>query len=101
MGERRSREWGHPALEESDGTPYPPQVIEPKDIHAKCGLAYLHTSHCLPSGEVMISALGDPEGNGKGICCHIRGGSRSQAVGEAEQPSGGNWGGGRWVSSDI
>ncbi|KAK1329050.1 hypothetical protein QTO34_011221 [Cnephaeus nilssonii] len=41
-------------------------VIEPEDIHAKCGLGYLHTSHCLASGEVMISTLGDPKGNGKG-----------------------------------
>uniref|UniRef100_A0A8D1D2F7 Methanethiol oxidase n=1 Tax=Sus scrofa TaxID=9823 RepID=A0A8D1D2F7_PIG len=42
------------------------KVIEPQDIHAKCDLGYLHTSHCLASGEVMISALGDPKGNGKG-----------------------------------
>lgn len=48
----------------------PSQVIEPQDIHAKCGLGYLHTTHCLASGEVMISALGDPKGNGKGICWH-------------------------------
>lgn len=46
----------------------PLQVIEPEDIHAKCGLGYLHTSHCLASGEVMISTLGDPKGNGKGTC---------------------------------
>ena len=45
----------------------PLQVVEPKEIHAKCDLSYLHTSHCLASGEVMISALGDPKGNGKGI----------------------------------
>lgn len=44
------------------------QVIEAEDIHAKCGLGYIHTSHCLASGEVMISSLGDPKGNGKGIC---------------------------------
>ncbi|PNI22952.1 SELENBP1 isoform 12, partial [Pan troglodytes] len=42
------------------------QVIEPEDIHAKCELAFLHTSHCLASGEVMISSLGDVKGNGKG-----------------------------------
>uniref|UniRef100_A0A8C7ES25 Methanethiol oxidase n=1 Tax=Neovison vison TaxID=452646 RepID=A0A8C7ES25_NEOVI len=42
------------------------QVIEAEDIHAKCGLGYIHTSHCLASGEVMISSLGDPKGNGKG-----------------------------------
>uniref|UniRef100_A0A9L0IQP4 Methanethiol oxidase n=1 Tax=Equus asinus TaxID=9793 RepID=A0A9L0IQP4_EQUAS len=42
------------------------QVIEAKDIHEKCGLGTPHTSHCLPTGEVMISTLGDPKGNGKG-----------------------------------
>uniref|UniRef100_A0A2K5EU74 Methanethiol oxidase n=1 Tax=Aotus nancymaae TaxID=37293 RepID=A0A2K5EU74_AOTNA len=42
------------------------KVIEPKDIHAKCELAFLHTTHCLASGEVMISSLGDVKGNGKG-----------------------------------
>lgn len=35
--------------------------------HARpAGLAFLHTSHCLGSGEVMVSALGDKEGGGKG-----------------------------------
>lgn len=24
-----------------------------------------HTSHCLPTGEIMISIMGDREGNGK------------------------------------
>lgn len=48
------------------------QVIDPKNIHTKCNLGYLHTSHCLPSGEVMISSLGDPKGNGKGTCLHCR-----------------------------
>jgi selenium-binding protein 1 len=42
------------------------QVIEPKEVQAKCNLSYLHTSHCLASGEVMISTLGDPKGNSKG-----------------------------------
>ncbi|XP_060094139.1 methanethiol oxidase-like [Heteronotia binoei] len=41
-------------------------VIEPKEVFQKCDLAFLHTSHCLGSGEVMISAIGDPRGNGKG-----------------------------------
>lgn len=26
----------------------------------------LHTTHCLPNGDVMISTMGDAEGNGKG-----------------------------------
>ncbi|XP_066465082.1 methanethiol oxidase-like isoform X4 [Eleutherodactylus coqui] len=42
------------------------KVVEADDIKEKCGLAFLHTSHCLGSGDVMISAMGDPEGNGKG-----------------------------------
>ncbi|XP_054834459.1 methanethiol oxidase-like isoform X2 [Eublepharis macularius] len=42
------------------------QVIEPREVFQKCDLAYLHTSHCLGCGEVMINALGDPRGNGKG-----------------------------------
>jgi selenium-binding protein 1 len=32
----------------------------------KTGLAYLHSSHCLASGEVLVSAMGDPDGNAKG-----------------------------------
>lgn len=43
-----------------------PQVVEPEDVFWKCNLGYPHTSHCLGSGEVMISTLGDPSGSGKG-----------------------------------
>ncbi|XP_077176359.1 methanethiol oxidase-like [Paroedura picta] len=42
------------------------KVIEAREVFQKCNLAFLHTSHCLGCGEVMISALGDPCGNGKG-----------------------------------
>lgn len=42
------------------------KVVEPEAIKGKTNLGYLHTSHCLGSGEVMISALGDPEGNSSG-----------------------------------
>ncbi|XP_038167601.2 methanethiol oxidase [Arvicola amphibius] len=42
------------------------KVIEPSEIHSKCNVGNLHTSHCLASGEVMISTLGDPQGNAKG-----------------------------------
>ncbi|XP_077111590.1 methanethiol oxidase [Ranitomeya variabilis] len=41
------------------------KVVEAEDVK-KCGLGNLHTSHCLGCGEIMISTLGDPEGNGKG-----------------------------------
>ncbi|XP_077176318.1 methanethiol oxidase-like [Paroedura picta] len=42
------------------------KVIESKEVFQKCDLAFLHTPHCLENGEIMISALGDPCGNGKG-----------------------------------
>lgn len=43
------------------------KVVEPADIQAKTGgQAYLHTSHCLPSGEIMVSTLGEA-GTGAGI----------------------------------
>ncbi|XP_044131990.1 methanethiol oxidase-like [Bufo gargarizans] len=42
------------------------KVVEAEDVKKKCGLGNLHTSHCLGCGEIMISAMGDPEGNGKG-----------------------------------
>lgn len=42
------------------------QMVEPVDLYWKCGLANPHTSHCLGSGQIMISCLGDPSGNGKG-----------------------------------
>ena len=41
-------------------------TAEPEDIQGKTGLAYLHSSHCLGSGDIMISAMGDPSGKGKG-----------------------------------
>uniref|UniRef100_A0A8C5SJF8 Methanethiol oxidase n=1 Tax=Laticauda laticaudata TaxID=8630 RepID=A0A8C5SJF8_LATLA len=42
------------------------KVIEPREVFCKTSLATLHTSHCLGSGEVMISSIGDLYGNGKG-----------------------------------
>ncbi|KAL8184763.1 UNVERIFIED_CONTAM: Methanethiol oxidase [Gekko kuhli] len=42
------------------------KVIEPREVFQKCNLAFLHTSHCLGCGEVIISAMGDPLGNAKG-----------------------------------
>uniref|UniRef100_A0A8C0A2V9 Methanethiol oxidase n=1 Tax=Bos mutus grunniens TaxID=30521 RepID=A0A8C0A2V9_BOSMU len=63
------------------------KVVEPKEIHAKCDLSYLHTSHCLASGEVMISALGDPKGNGKGGFVLLDG-ETFEVKGTWEQPGG-------------
>ncbi|PIO14220.1 hypothetical protein AB205_0150090, partial [Aquarana catesbeiana] len=42
------------------------KVVEPEEVHKKCNSRYLHTPHCLGSGEIMISTLGDPAGNSKG-----------------------------------
>lgn len=42
------------------------KVVEPEEIISKTGLAYGHTSHCLASGDVMISFLGDKDGNAAG-----------------------------------
>src|SRR5262245_17844069 len=41
-------------------------VIEPEEIAAKTNLSAPHTVHCLADGHVMISMLGDAEGNGPG-----------------------------------
>nr|KAG5701440.1 hypothetical protein BaRGS_032772 [Batillaria attramentaria] len=40
------------------------RVIEPNEVHKKTGLGAPHTSHCLGSGQVMISCIADANGNG-------------------------------------
>ncbi|PVD19079.1 hypothetical protein C0Q70_21638 [Pomacea canaliculata] len=40
------------------------RVIEPTDVHKKTGLGAPHTSHCLGTGQVMISCIADANGNG-------------------------------------
>ncbi len=42
------------------------QVIEPEELKAKTNLTAPHTVHCLADGRVMISMLGDSEGNAPG-----------------------------------
>uniref|UniRef100_A0AAY5KFD7 Methanethiol oxidase n=1 Tax=Esox lucius TaxID=8010 RepID=A0AAY5KFD7_ESOLU len=42
------------------------KIVEPTDVFWKTGLANPHTTHCLGSGQIMISSMGDPSGNGKG-----------------------------------
>lgn len=42
------------------------KVIEPEEIAAKTNLSAPHTVHCLANGQVMISMLGDREGNAPG-----------------------------------
>ncbi|MEW5298769.1 MAG: hypothetical protein WDW36_001852 [Sanguina aurantia] len=41
-------------------------IVESEDILAKTGLTFLHSSHCLGSGEIMVSALGDVDGKERG-----------------------------------
>lgn len=33
------------------------QIVEPEEIVSKTGLSYLHTSHCLGSGEIMVCSV--------------------------------------------
>ncbi|XP_053822756.1 methanethiol oxidase-like isoform X2 [Vidua chalybeata] len=42
------------------------KVVPAEALALTAGAAFPHTSHCLGSGEILISCLGDPEGNGKG-----------------------------------
>lgn len=42
------------------------KVIEGKEIADKVNLSAPHTIHCLASGEIMISCLGDAKGDGPG-----------------------------------
>jgi selenium-binding protein 1 len=42
------------------------KVIEPHEIVAKTGYTRPHTVHCMPRGNVVISMLGDRDGNGAG-----------------------------------
>jgi len=42
------------------------KIVQPEEMFSKVGYSTPHTSHCLGSGDIMISCLGDTEGNGKG-----------------------------------
>ncbi|NXW09005.1 SBP1 oxidase, partial [Fregetta grallaria] len=42
------------------------KVVEPVELFWKGNVANPHTAHCLGSGDILISCLGDPSGNGKG-----------------------------------
>jgi hypothetical protein len=37
-------------------------VVEGQDIAKVAGVGYPHTSHCLGSGDIMISTMGAPDG---------------------------------------
>lgn len=42
------------------------RVVEPAEVLEKTGLAYPHQPHCLASGDVLVSCLGDKDGNAQG-----------------------------------
>lgn len=42
------------------------KIIEPQEVFKKSGLSAPHTVHCLATGEIMISMLGDTKGQGPG-----------------------------------
>jgi len=42
------------------------KIVEPSEMHEKCDTGAPHTVHCLGTGEVMISTMGDAKGNPKG-----------------------------------
>lgn len=42
------------------------KIIEPEEIRAKTKLTAPHTVHCLADGQIMISMLGDQDGNAPG-----------------------------------
>ena len=42
------------------------KVIEPEELVAKTGYTRPHTVHCMPGGNVVLSMLGDADGNGAG-----------------------------------
>ena len=42
------------------------KTIEGDEIKEKTDCGFLHSTHCLASGEIMVSAMGDKNGNGKG-----------------------------------
>ncbi|WIA29980.1 hypothetical protein OEZ86_000078 [Tetradesmus obliquus] len=42
------------------------KVVEGTELGSAAGVGYPHTSHCLGSGDIMISTMGDPAGKAKG-----------------------------------
>jgi methanethiol oxidase len=46
--------------------PWIEKVIEPDELMEKTGYSRPHTVHCMPGGNVVISMLGDRDGNGSG-----------------------------------
>ncbi|XP_077996711.1 methanethiol oxidase-like [Glandiceps talaboti] len=53
-------------VEKSPRKPAIAKVIEAEEVISKTGLSNPHNTHCLGNGDIMISGLGDEEGNGRG-----------------------------------
>ena len=51
---------------EEERAPKLVKTIEPEEVKARTGLSAPHTVHCLADGTVMISMLGDADGNSPG-----------------------------------
>lgn len=60
-------------------------TIEARDILDKTGLSAPHTVHCLADGRIMISMLGDQQGNGPGGFLLLD--DKFRILGRWEQPS--------------
>eukprot|EP00250_Pteridium_aquilinum_P012587 c20817_g1_i3 orf=146-1582(+) len=61
------------------------KVVEPQEIITKTGMAFPHTSHCLADGTIMISCLGDKDGNAEG-CGFLLLDSNFEVKGRWERP---------------
>jgi selenium-binding protein 1 len=53
-------------VEDDPRRPRVEHIVEPEEIAAKTGYTRPHTVHCMPGGNVVISMLGDRDGNGSG-----------------------------------
>ena len=42
------------------------KVIEPEEVIEKTGYTRPHTVHCMPGDNIVVSMLGDADGNGAG-----------------------------------
>ncbi len=53
-------------VEDDPRKPYIEKVIEPEEVVAKTGYTRPHTVHCMPGDNIVVSMLGDADGNGAG-----------------------------------
>src|SRR3954468_23414520 len=71
--------------------PWIEKVIEPEELVRETGYTRPHTVHCMPGDNVVISMLGDADGNGPG---GVRGRGGAPAAGRRRARGGGGGGGG-------